>query len=100
LAESRQQLPLTPHQDEEFVSQTVYLSGHAFIRCKFERCTFIVTNTPFVLSQNRITGCNWRIECDILWGDPSSRSNLRRLLDVIDGALDELGIPPQGGDQG
>lgn len=88
------QVHLTPHQDETFVAQTVFLSGHAYTRCKFDRCTLVVTNTPFVLSQNRISGCNWRIECDILWGDPGTRSNIRRLLDVIDGALDELGMPP------
>jgi len=88
---------LTPHVDEEFISETVFLSGHAYIRCKFERCTLIVTNVPFVLSQNRIAGCNWRIEYDVMWGDPNSRSNLRRLLDAIDGALDELGMPGGGG---
>jgi hypothetical protein len=84
---------LTPHADEEFVSQTIYLSGHAYLRCRFERCTFVVTNVPFVLAENRIVGCNWRIEYDVLWGDPGTRSNLRRLLDAIDGAMDELGPP-------
>jgi hypothetical protein len=95
-----QQMPsippqLTRHEDEEFVSQTIYLSGHAYLRCRFDRCTFVVTNVPFVLAGNHIIGCNWRIEYDILWGDPTTRSNLRRLLDAIDGALDEIGIPPQ-----
>jgi hypothetical protein len=90
------QIPLTRHEDETFTSQAVYLSGHAYIRCRFERCTLIVTNMPFVLQQNQIVGCNWRVEYDILWGDPQSRSNLRRLLDAIDGAADEIGFqPPQ-----
>ena len=86
---------LTPLADEEFVSQSIYLSGHAYLRCKFERCTFVVTNVPFVLAENRIAGCNWRIEYDVLCGDPNTRSNLRRLLDAIDGAMDELGTPRQ-----
>ncbi len=89
------QYQLTPHEDETFTSQTVFLSGHAYIRCRFERCTLVVTNVPFVLAENRIAGCNWRIEYDVLWGDPQTRSNLRRLLDAIDGAMDELGTPPR-----
>ena len=44
------------HEDEEFVSQTIYLSGHAFIRCRFDRCTFVVTNMPFVLMHNQPAG--------------------------------------------
>jgi hypothetical protein len=85
---------LTRHEEEEFTSATIHLSGHAFIRCRFDRCTFVVTNVPFVLAANHIISCNWRIEYDILWGDPNTRSNLRRLLDAIDGAMDEIGIPP------
>lgn len=91
---SKQPMPhLTPHEDETFVSQTLFLSGHAYHRCRFERCTMVVTNLPFVLSQNEVIGCNWHIEYDILAGDPNSRSNLRRLLDAIDGAADEIGLP-------
>jgi hypothetical protein len=86
---------LTRHEDEEFVSQTIYLSGHAFIRCRFDRCTFVVTNMPFVLMHNQLAACNWHIEYDILWNDPNTRSNLRRLIDAIDGAMDEIGIPPR-----
>ncbi|MFN0133676.1 MAG: hypothetical protein ACKVW3_14255 [Phycisphaerales bacterium] len=95
MADQNQIGQLTPHEDEEFVSQTVYLSGHAYRRCHFDRCTFVVTNMPFVMTENRIVACNWRIECDVLWGDPNTRSNLRRLLDAIDGAMDELGMPPR-----
>jgi hypothetical protein len=86
---------LTRHEDEVFVSQTIYLSGHAYIRCRFDRCTFVVTNMPFILAHNQLAGCNWHIEYDILWNDPNTRSNLRRLIDAIDGAMDEIGIPPR-----
>ncbi len=85
--------PLTPHEDETFVSQVVFLSGHSYRRCRFERCTMMVTNLPFILTQNEVVGCNWHIEYDILAGDPNSRSNLRRLIDAIDGAADEIGLP-------
>lgn len=75
---------LTKHEGEAFRSQTVYIAGHGFQNCTFDNCTLVVTNTPFLMSGCRINNCNWRIECDVLWGDPRSRAALRQLIDLID----------------
>lgn len=82
------QIQLTKHENETFTSETVFVSGHAFINCTFINCTLIVTNTPVVFDNNRFENCNWRVEWDILWGDPGTRVGLRTLLDAIDGGGD------------
>lgn len=85
--------PLTRHENRTFVAQTVYVAGCQFINCVFESCTIVVTNGPFLTQGVQFRRCNWRIDVDILWGAPESRSNLRRLLDMIDGAPDATGLP-------
>ncbi len=77
---------LTKHESEIFKSQTVMLSGHAYIECRFALCTLVLTNTPTVLNGCHFEGCNWRLEYDVLWGDPNTRRNIRQILDLIDGA--------------
>jgi hypothetical protein len=77
---------LTKHENEVFKSQTVMLSGHAYINCQFSFCTLIVTNTPMMLNGCNFESCNWRLECDVLWGDTNTRNNIRQILDLIDGA--------------
>jgi hypothetical protein len=85
---------LTRHEGRTFVAQTVHLGGHAYVQCMFDGCTIVVTNAPFMVHGVQFRRCNWRIEVDVLWGSPESRSNLRRLLDLIDGAPDATGLPP------
>jgi hypothetical protein len=77
---------LTKHENEAFKSQTVMVSGHAYINCKFSLCTLIITNTPIMLSGCQFESCNWRLEYDVLWGDPNTRKSIRQILDMIDGA--------------
>lgn len=79
---------LTKHENATFLDQTVYVTGHAHIQCAFERCTLVFTGQPFALKGCRFRNCNWRIEHDVLWGDPATRSCVRQLLDLIDGAPD------------
>ena len=31
----------------------------------------------------RFDGCNWRVECTVLWGDPLSRRALRDFVELI-----------------
>jgi len=76
---------LTKHEKETFVSQTIMLSGHGYIDCAFTSCTLLVTNTPLLLRGCSFTNCNWRLEYDILWGDPKTRSTLLQLLRLIEG---------------
>lgn len=77
---------LTKHENEVFKSQTVMLSGHAYINCEFDSCTLIVTNTLFLLRDSRFENCNWRLEYDVIWGDPNTQKNIRQILDMIEGA--------------
>jgi len=82
------QLQLTRFENRTFSAQTVHLGGSAFVGCTFEGCTLVLTNTPFVSQNCKFVRCNWRVEYDVLWGAPETRSALRRVLDLIDGAPD------------
>jgi len=86
-----QGLKLSIHRNRTFTSQTMHLAGHAFIDCAFESCTLVLTNGPVFTQNVRFQNCNFRLEYDILWSDPKSRSQLRQLLDLIDGAPDAGG---------
>jgi hypothetical protein len=77
---------LNRHTGQTFRAQTVYLAGNGYENCAFEGCTIVVTNAPFVLNGCRMNNCNWRIEYDLLWGDPAHRQRLRELVQLIDGA--------------
>ena len=88
------QLQLTRFENRTFTGQTVFLGGSAFLNCTFDGCTMILTNTPWVSQGCKFARCNWRVEYDILWGAPESRSHLRRVLDLIDGAPDATGRAP------
>ena len=82
---------LTMHHGRTFTGQTMHLAGHAFVECSFDSCTLVLTNGPVYTQNVRFQNCNFRLEYDILWGDPKSRSQLRQLLDLIDGAPDAGG---------
>ena len=69
---------LTKHENEVFRSQTVLLSGHGYINCQISLCTLAITNTPFLLNGCRFENCNWRLEYDVLWGDPKTRATFGR----------------------
>jgi len=81
---------LTLHEGETFTSRTITLSGHAFRNCTFDRCTMIVRDLPFALESSSLHRCQWRIECDVLPGEPETRTRLRQILDLIDGAADAV----------
>jgi len=87
----RPELHLSVHRNRTFTSQTMHMAGHAFIDCAFEECTLVLTNGPVYTQNVRFHNCNFRLEYDILWSDPKSRSQLRQLLDLIDGAPDAGG---------
>ena len=81
-------IQLTKHENQTFTSQVVYASGHAYLGCQFKLCTIILTNAPTHFEQCGFGNCNWHFNYDVLWGDSATRSNLRQLLDLIDGAAD------------
>ncbi|OVE82066.1 hypothetical protein BVY03_02100 [bacterium K02(2017)] len=79
-------LMLTTHKDKVFESQTMVLSGHAFMKCRFNNCTLVVTNSPMLLNKCNFQNCNWRLEYDILWGNKASVKLVKQLIDLLDGA--------------
>jgi len=85
---NQRQIQFTKFENATFDAQTVHMAGKAFLGCTFNRCTLIVSNVHFVCQGCHMVGCNWRVEYDVLWGDPNTRSRLRQLLDMIDGAPD------------
>ena len=76
---------LTKHEDMNFESQTIMLSGNAYLNCTFSSCTLIFTNVGFVLNGCRFENCNWHMNYLLMWGDGSARAALRQLLDLMDG---------------
>ncbi len=83
--------PLVLHEGQKFASQLVQLTGHCYRNCEFDRCTMVLTGPAYRLEGCRLVACNFRIEYDVLAGDPSTRSALRQILDLIDGAMDASG---------
>jgi hypothetical protein len=78
---------LTNHEGESFESETVLTAGHEFIKCEFRDCTLILRNTPTLFNGCSFEKCNWHLDYDLLWGDSSTSTNLRTLLDLIDGTV-------------
>jgi hypothetical protein len=77
---------LVAHKKETYRSQTIHVAGNAYLNCNFESCTLVVTNAPFQMIESNIKrDCNWRIELDVLAGDPRATQNLRLLLQIIEG---------------
>jgi hypothetical protein len=51
-------MPLIKRTDIVFEDETIYLTGHAYIRCTFRRCTFVIRGLPFAL-----IGCSFQRPC-------------------------------------
>jgi len=49
--------------DREFESQTVYLSGHSYMNCKFSRCVLVVKDFNWGPMPNcEIEDCIWHLD--------------------------------------
>ena len=81
-------IQLTKHENQQFSDQTLHLSGHAYLDCTFERCTLLVTNTPFYLEGCTFISCNWHLNYDVLWGAEGTHSALRQLLTLMEETRD------------
>ena len=82
---------LVLHRQRHLAGTTVRLGGFAWEDCVFEGCTIVVSNTPFAIQRVRFNACVFRLEYDLPVGDQRARSQLRQLLDVLDGAPDANG---------
>lgn len=87
---------LTKHEDETFQNQTVYISGQAFIRCKFVACTLVLRETIYHLEGCTFERCNWHVDWMLLWGSPQSLHEVKSLIELLEQAQQQLPREPEG----
>lgn len=84
---------LTKHQNETFQNQTVYISGQAFVNCKFIACTLVLRETVYHLEGCTFERCNWHVDWMLLWGSPESLREVKALVGLIERAQ-QTQLPP------
>lgn len=68
---------LLRHANMNFRDQVVYLTGHAYERCQFTRCTFVVQGTgETALIDCTFVGCVWHL--DVMFHDQTQLEELER----------------------
>ena len=77
---------LTKHENKTFENQTIYISGQAFVNCKFVACTLILRETIYHLDQCSFERCNWHVDWVLMWGSPESVREIKSLVDMIEKA--------------
>ena len=70
---------ITKHEGVVFQNQTVYISGQAFIRCKFVACTLILRETLYHLQECTFERCNWHVDWVLMWGSPESLREIKSI---------------------
>src|SRR5437764_9842971 len=80
---------LTKHEGETFQNQTVYISGQAFIRCKFVACTLVLRETMYHLEGCAFERCNWHVDWALMWGSPESLREIKSLVAMIERAQEQ-----------
>jgi|GEM_PF-1132444 hypothetical protein len=77
---------LTKHEGETFQNQTVYISGQAFIRCKFVACTLVLRESIYHLEGCTFERCNWHVDWVLMWGSPESLREIKALVTLMEQA--------------
>jgi len=85
---------LTKHEGETFTNQTVYISGQAFIRCRFVACTLVLRETLYHLEGCAFERCNWHVDWVLMWGSPESLREIKSLVSLMERAQQEQ-LPQQ-----
>jgi hypothetical protein len=85
---------LTKHEGVTFQNQTIYVSGQAFVRCRFINCTLILRETIKYLEGCAFERCNWHVDWVLMWGSPESLQEVKGLIDLIDKAQ-KTQLPPE-----
>lgn len=81
---------LTKHEGESFTNQTVYISGQAFIKCRFVACTLILRETLYHLQECTFERCNWHVDWVLMWGSPESLREIKALVSLIEQSQTQL----------
>src|SRR3954466_3787507 len=84
---------LTKHEGETFQNQTVYISGQAFIRCKFVACTLVLRESVYHLEGCTFERCNWHVDWVLMWGSPESIREIKALVSLMEQAQQQQ-LPP------
>jgi hypothetical protein len=54
---------LLTHRDVTFENQTVYLTGHSYVDCRFVHCTLVLRDGPEAAFENcRFESCVWHLD--------------------------------------
>lgn len=96
---------LTKHEGVTFQNQSVYISGQAFVRCRFVSCTLVLRESPYYLEGCGFDKCNWHVDRLLMWGHPESTQEIKSLITLIEstqarpqpGAGSEAGGAPETG---
>ena len=88
---------LTKHEGETFSNQTVYISGQAFIRCKFVACTLVLRESVYHLEGCTFERCNWHVDWVLMWGSPESVREIKALVGMIEQAQQQQASAEAGG---
>lgn len=84
---------LTKHEGVTFTNQTIYVSGQAFVRCRFIACTMVLRETLKYLEGCTFERCNWHVDWVLLWGSPESLQEIKGLIALIEKAQQSQ-LPP------
>jgi hypothetical protein len=92
---------LTKHENETFQNDTVYLSGQAFINCRFVACTLVLRETVCHLDGCGFDRCNWHIDRVLLWGNPDTVREMKAVISLIEQLQQQqLAQAPAGSTEG
>jgi hypothetical protein len=84
---------LTKSEGMTFQNQTIYISGQAFVRCKFVACTLVLRETTYHLEECSFDRCNWHVNWMLLWGSPESLTDIKALVSLIEASQRQLNTP-------
>jgi hypothetical protein len=90
---------LTKHEGVTFQNQTIYVSGQAFVRCRFIACTLVLRETVKYLEACTFERCNWHVDWMLMWGSPESLQEVKGLVALVERAQ-QTQIPSSGGQRG
>jgi hypothetical protein len=74
---------LTKHEDRVFEDQFVPMTGHAYFRCRFVRCTFVWDGGPFAAHGCNIENCHVKISTTVMWGVKTSQADFAAICSWV-----------------
>jgi len=88
---------LTKYEGETFTNQTIYISGQAFVRCKFVSCTLVLREAVHYMEGCAFERCNFHVDWILMWGSPESLRELKGLIELMEEAQKQLPPAPAEG---